>query len=81
MWDLRKETIKYCNQDVIILYQIISKFKTRIFEMFRVVVIKYPTLSSLALAIYSSNFIKNAKIPLIDGELFNGLKKDIQVEL
>lgn len=69
-WDLRNETIEYCNQDVITLHQIISKFQKKIFELFRVDILKYPTLSSLAFAIYSSNFLKDYNIPLIDGDLF-----------
>ena len=74
-WDLRKETIKYCNQDVISLYEIISKFQQKIFVLFRIDVIKYSTLSSLAFAIYRSKFLKEFKIPLIDGDLFTQLKK------
>lgn len=74
-WDLKKETIKYCNQDVITLYEIIEIFQRKIFSLFRLDILKYPTLSSLAFAIYRSNFLKNFKIPLIEGDLFNQLKK------
>lgn len=74
-WDLKKETIKYCKQDVITLYEIISKFQKKIYLLFRMDILKYPTLSSLAFAIYRSQFIKNFKIPLIDGNLFTQLKK------
>ena len=74
-WDLRKETIKYCEQDVRTLYQIIDKFSFKIFNLFRIDILKYPTLSSLAFAIYRQNFIGNAKIPLINGEMFHFIKK------
>lgn len=36
---------------------------------------KYPTLPSLAFAIYRTHFLKDFKIPLIDGELFTQFKK------
>jgi hypothetical protein len=63
-WNLREETIKYCEQDVRTLYQIIDEFSLRIFKLFRVDILKYPTLSSLAFAIYRSSFLnKDAKIP------------------
>ena len=74
-WCLRKETIKYCEQDCKTLYQVITNFQIKIFQMFRLDILKYPTLSSLAFAIFRSNFIKNAKIPIIEGDLFNHLKE------
>lgn len=67
-WNLRDETIKYCEQDVISLYQIIDKFSIRIFKLFRIDILKYPTLSSLAFAIYRSKFLsEDTKIPLLSG--------------
>jgi hypothetical protein len=74
-WSLRKETIKYCEQDCKTLYQIICSFQKKIFLLFRLDILKYPTLSSLAFAIFRSKFLKNAKIPIIDGDLFDQLKK------
>jgi hypothetical protein len=75
-WDLKKESIKYCEQDVKSLYQVLDKFSDRIFMLFRIDILKYPTLSSLAFAIYRSNFLrKDVKIPLIKGELFNFFKR------
>ena len=38
-------------------------------------ILKYPTLSSLAFAIFRSKFLKDSKIPIIEGELFNKLKE------
>jgi len=74
-WSLRKETIKYCEQDCKTLYQIINKFQIKIFQLFRLDILKYPTLSSLAFAIFRSKFLKDAKIPIIEGELFSQLKE------
>lgn len=74
-WNLRDETIKYCEQDCKTLYQIIEKFKKNIFDKFRLDIEKYPTLSSLAFAIFRSNFIKKDQIPIIDGNLFDQLKE------
>jgi len=74
-WNLRKETIKYCELDCIVLYQILIKFSRFIYQLFRIDIFKYPTLSSLAFAIYRSNFLKSKKIPLIHGEMFNFIKQ------
>jgi len=70
VWDLKLELIKYCEQDVISLYQIIDKFSKEIFDIFNLDLIKYPTLPSLSFAIYRSNYIKNKNIPIISGEMF-----------
>jgi hypothetical protein len=75
IWDLKKETIKYCELDCKVLYQIIDKFSDTIFELFRVDLLKYPTLSSLAFAIFRSKFLKGAKIPLILGEMYKFIKQ------
>ena len=72
-WNLRTETIKYCEQDVVTLYQIISKFSEQIFLLFRIDIVKYPTLPSLAFAIYRNKFIGDAKIPLIHGSMYDFL--------
>jgi hypothetical protein len=74
-WDLREETIKYCEQDVITLYQVISKFSEQIFILFRTDIVKYPTLPSLAFAIYRNKFIGDARIPLIHGAIYEFLVK------
>jgi hypothetical protein len=74
-WSLKIETIKYCNLDCIVLYKIISNFQKNIYTLFRMDVIKYPTLSSLAFAIYRNKFLNNYKIPLIEGKLFDDIKK------
>ena len=67
-WSLKDETIKYCIQDCITLYQIIDKFSKEIFLKFSLDVHKYPTISSLAFGIYRSNFYRDEyKVPLING--------------
>jgi|SRR5882672_552883 len=74
-WNMKEELIKYCEQDVLSLHQIISKFSEEIFRLFRIDIIKYPTLPSLALGIYRLKFLKNHKIPLIDGKIFDDIKE------
>jgi hypothetical protein len=75
-WNLREETIKYCELDCVILYEILNKFSKEIFIKFRLDIHKYPTISSLAFAIYRSNFLKNEyNIPLIHGEIYDFIKQ------
>jgi len=45
IWDLKEEAIKYCNQDVVTLHQIINKFANLIFDEVRLDIAKYPTIS------------------------------------
>ena len=73
-WNLKNEAIKYCENDCISLYQIILKFNELIFEQFKINIHKYPTLSSLAFAIYRSSFMENDLIPQLSGQI----EKDIR---
>jgi len=74
-WNLRKETIKYCELDCFVLYQIIDKFSDNIFKLFRMDILQLPTISSLAFSIFRSSFLNEAQIPLIHGEMYNYIKK------
>jgi hypothetical protein len=73
---LKEETIKYCIQDCITLYQIIQNFQKRIFDLFRLDILTYPILASLAFGIYRSNFYnKEYNIPLIEGKIYDFIKQ------
>lgn len=74
-WDLEKEIVKYCELDVKVLHQVINKFSMEIFDLYRVDVIKYPTLPSLAFSIYRTRFINKSNIPIILGEMYNDIFK------
>ena len=75
VWDLKYEAIKYCSQDVIILYKVIEKFNNLIFDEIRLDIANYPTLPSLAFAIFRCRFLKNFKIPIITGSIFDFIKQ------
>jgi hypothetical protein len=64
IWNFKNEAIKYCSIDCISLYQILSKFNKLIFDYFKINIVKYPTLSSLAFAIFRTHFlVKDEDIP------------------
>jgi len=75
IWNLREEAIKYCEIDCISLYQIIIKFNELIFEHFNINIHKYPTLSSLAFAIFRTNYIPENTIPQISGQIANDIRQ------
>jgi hypothetical protein len=61
--------------DSILLFNIINKFKLIIYDYFKLNIVYYPTLASLAFSIYKRNFLnKNNKIAINDYELYNQLK-------
>lgn len=77
-WNLKKETIRYCEQDCKSLYQVISKFQDLIFEYFKVNIHKYPTLPGLSFAIFRNKYLprlQDVKIPQIAGKLLSDIKK------
>ena len=74
-WNLRNEAIKYCNIDCISLYQVIFKFNEMIFDLFRKNIHHYPTLPSLAFAIFRSNFMKENSIPQLSGQIAKDIRQ------
>jgi hypothetical protein len=74
-WSLKKETLKYCDNDVKSLWQIIKLFQFEIFKKFTVDINNLPTLSSIAFAIYRANYLKENTIPCIGGSLYNDIKE------
>jgi hypothetical protein len=70
VWDLKNETLKYLEKDLISLYQIMTKMSNEIWGLYSINITKYSTISSLGLAIYLSNFIpKDCEISRARGEL------------
>jgi DNA polymerase type B, organellar and viral len=73
---LKEETIKYCELDCKILFNVLKNFNKNIFDLFKINVQKYPTLPSLSLGIYRTNFLsEDYKIPLIHGEIYKNIKE------
>lgn len=56
-WSLKNEVIKYCEQDCIALYQVISNFGSEFFKEFSVNISTTPTLPSASSRVYRTSFI------------------------
>nr|YP_009487230.1 hypothetical protein [Russula abietina]AWB36132.1 hypothetical protein [Russula abietina] len=74
-WNLKYEVVKYCEIDCISLYQVITKFSNLIFSLFSKNIDNYPTLPSLAFAIFRSNFMDENSIPQISGQISKNIRK------
>jgi hypothetical protein len=72
---LKDETIKYCIQDCVSLYQVLSTFNQLIFEKYNLNINNYPTLSSLSFGIYRAHYLKDYKIPLIGGQILKDIRE------
>ena len=71
---IREELLSYNRQDCLVLHQVICKFSELVFELFKVNIKKIPTISSLALQIYRSNFMpKKAEISITHIDLYDKL--------
>lgn len=74
-WNLKNECIKYCEQDCITLYKVLSDFNNEIFSRFSLNVYHSATLPSLASSIWRTHFLKKEyKVPIIKGEIYNFVK-------
>ena len=65
----------YCEIDCISLYQVITKFRNLIILKFNIDILKYPTVPSLAFAIFRLHFLKDNTIPLTKGKVFDFIKE------
>ena len=75
-FDFRKILLKYCLNDCESLAKIIFKFALLIFNLFKINIHNYPTISSLAFAIFRSKYLESDKlIPKISGKIYKDIKK------
>jgi hypothetical protein len=74
LWVLKDEALKYCKLDCLSLYQVLIKFNSMIFELFNKNIHNYPTLPSLAFAIFRSNFITENTIPQLSGKIAKDIR-------
>ncbi|OAX31150.1 hypothetical protein K503DRAFT_704144, partial [Rhizopogon vinicolor AM-OR11-026] len=65
----------YCETDCIALYQVLIKFRTLVFDKWSISIDKYPTIPSLAFAIYRSGYMPENTIPLTNGKVFNFIQE------
>ena len=74
--EFRKKLINYCINDCKALALIIYKFSELIFNIFKMNVHDYPTISSLALAIFRTHFLKSdTMIPKITGQIYKDISQ------
>ena len=74
-WSFKNEAIAYCVKDCVSLHEIMTKFSTMIWDLFKVNITKYPTISSLAFAIFRMHFLEKDTIPMISGQVFKDIKE------
>lgn len=75
-WSLRDEAIKYCQQDCLTLYQIMNKFNDLMFNNLKIDMTKYPTLSSLAMALFRKEYLnEDMKLSMISGQVYKDIKQ------
>nr|YP_010170409.1 DNA polymerase type B [Phanerochaete carnosa]QRZ60391.1 DNA polymerase type B [Phanerochaete carnosa] len=77
-WSLRKETIRYCLLDCVVLYKVLVRFSNSIFKDLKVNLKFAPTTSSLALRTFRTSFLiaSGVKfIPIIHGETYDFIKQ------
>jgi hypothetical protein len=61
--------------DCISLHQVMTKFSEMIYNLFEIDINKYPTLSSLAFAIFRSKFMPENTIPQLSGQIAKDIRE------
>jgi DNA polymerase family B len=73
-WDLKLETIKYCELDCKILWQIIETFNDLIFDKYSLNIHRFPTLPSLAFGIFRAHYLLENTIPKLSGQMYHDIR-------
>jgi hypothetical protein len=74
-WNFREEAKIYCNRDLICLYDVIKCFFNKVYDQYGISLLSYPTIGSLAMGIYRSNFMgSDVQIPLLNGSVANNIR-------
>ena len=57
-WSFKEQLLKYCELDCIVLHKVLNKFTYFMMDTFDIDISSSPTLSSLALYLYRSNYLQ-----------------------
>jgi len=71
-WNLKIETLKYLKADLEGLLEVLIKFSEKTFKKYKLNIVNFKTLPSLALSSYISSYLPNdmrSKLKIIKGEL------------
>ena len=71
----KKLLIEYCELDCIVLHQILTQFKYLVYDKWQINIEDYPTISSLAFAIYRQHYLQDNTVPITTGEVFDFIKQ------
>jgi len=74
IWSLYDESCKYCIEDCKALHEVITKFNSFYFNVFKQNINNAPTISSHAFKLYRTQFMLNDIIPMIYGDEYNFIK-------
>lgn len=55
---LKNEVLQYNKQDCLVLYQVIESFYNQIFNLFKLNLVNFPTLSTLSFSIFRSYYLE-----------------------
>ena len=75
-WNIRDQTLKYCVQDCVTLYQVLDKFFKQNFLINGVNGSDYVSLPSLNYANFRTKFLNDFEIPVITGEMYDFIKNN-----
>jgi hypothetical protein len=74
-YNLKDELIKYLEIDCESLFNILKLFFEDLFNDYEIDILKYPTISSIAMAVYRTCYLDDYKIPIITEGLFKDISQ------
>lgn len=74
VWNLKKECLLYLGEELLILLNIMNIFNKYINQRFDTQLTDSLTISELSLNIFIKDYLKDSKIPVIKGKLYDDIK-------
>lgn len=74
-WNLKQECLTYLNLDLLSLLEILDLFNKYVTRKFDSQMTNCLTISRLSLNIFLSHYLKDSKIPIIKGNMYNDIKQ------
>lgn len=74
-WNLKRELLSYCESDAKATHKVIVSFGQRLYDLYTLNYMRYPTLPSMALAIFRIKFLGSTEIPILSGDVDRDIRK------
>lgn len=74
-WNLKEELLNYLKGDLQALHQVLKSFQQENIKLYNIDITNFTTISSLVFFIWRAYFVKNTRIPILSGKIYDFIKQ------